>query len=93
MDYGFRLLARFAHVFHLSPPVMLSDHVFPIGTPLDYVPKSCMGQDAPSLSRTFVEDDRRSLVEDVIEMGAEEMLQAAGSDIGSWDSQQVFVLG
>lgn len=93
LDYGYRLLARFAHAFHLSPPVMLSDHVFPVGTPLDYVPKSCMEQDPSSLSRTFIEDDRRLVVEDVIEMGAEEMLTAAGSDIGSWDSQKVFVLG
>src|SRR5215470_1203576 len=92
VDYGYRLLSRFAHAFHCASPVMLPDHIFPIGTSPNYTPGSCMAQDVPLLSRTFTGADQKGTMNDFIEMGAVEMLQAAGQ-IDSRNSQEVFVRG
>lgn len=91
-DYGFRLLSRFAHAFYMLPPIMVSDHIFAIGTSLDYVPTSCMDLPLTSKSRSFVGDAHPVAVHDSVEMGVKEMLAAAGS-CGSKASQDVFVRG
>jgi hypothetical protein len=72
---------------------MLPDHIFAVGTTSDYTPGSCMSLDSPHLlSRTFLEE-RRVVVNDCIEMGAKDMLEAAGPHVGSRESQDVFVRG
>jgi hypothetical protein len=91
-DHGYRLLSRFAHIFYLSPPAMVPDHIFPVGVASNYTPSSCMNRPLPSLSRAFGIGNETVEV-DGIEMGAEEMLAAAGMEIGSKSSQNVFVRG
>lgn len=42
-DYGYRLLPSFSQMFYLDPPVRLSDHILPVGVPLDYQPSCQIG--------------------------------------------------
>jgi hypothetical protein len=103
VDYGFRVFARFAHLFYWAAPVMVPDHICPVGTASDYTPSSCVQRTPPPsfLSRVFSGGDTiRSVgtatsttVEDFVVMGAQEILEAAGSDVSSRACHEIFVRG
>jgi hypothetical protein len=94
-DYGYRLLSRFPHMTYLNSPTHIEHHVLQDGLSEDYSPAShfpnLMNANIP-LSRSTYPNLRSASYNDVVLMGAQEMLDSVGNNF-SWEGHDLFVRG
>jgi hypothetical protein len=94
-DYGYRLLSRFPHMTYLQCPTHVEHHVLQDGLPEDYSPANhfpnLINTDI-HLSRSAYPDLRSASYNDVVLMGAQEMLDYVGHEF-SWAGHDLFVRG
>ena len=94
-DYGYRLLTRFSHMVYLGHPMQVERHILQNGMPEDYNPSQHyprIHEHEFSVSRSAYSDIRMAKRQDVVIMGAQEMLDAV-TDEFSWKGHDLFVRG
>jgi hypothetical protein len=91
-DYGYRILPDFATIFNQQQPILVSEHLLPIGLP-DIPPYGLLENVIKGHTSIDRSGKRKQVqIEDVEILGLQDMLDLAGNP-GSHDSIRAFVCG